>query len=283
MEKIGLLIDSTSLTREDIQKTSFLKVASLKVRIDEKEFNEIDISYEQMNQHLKTAKKLLTSQPSPGEFLDLYKSFWSEGYTHVLVITLSEKLSGTFQSALIAKSMLDFPLEIRVYAPQTASFGVALGIPKIIQSIEQGLSFDTLMDRVHKLYEHPTVMFTLSNLMHLFRGGRLNLVSAFLGTVLRIKPIVEMIHGKLELTRKERTNIACFEYFTAKIDEYVKNYQHVYVDFIDLNHPEWATRFQDYMKEKHPQVECHFTHQITPVFSVHLGDQGFGIAVLSEN
>lgn len=283
MEKIGLLVDSTSLTNKEIIKKSFVKVASLKVRIDEKEYQEVAIPYDEMLLHLKNAKKLLTSQPSPGEFFDLYKKFSEEGYTNVLVITLSEKLSGTFQSALIAKSMVDFPIDIRVMAPQTASFGVALGITELIKMIDNGSDFETIMDRAHTLYEHPVVMFTLSNLMHLFKGGRLNLVSALLGSVLRIKPIVEMQQGRLQLTKKERTNIACFDYFTSEVDKYAETYETVVVDFIELNHPEWADKFSEYMSAKHPTIQVHYTHDITPVFSVHLGDTGFGIAMLAEH
>lgn len=281
MEKIGLLIDSTSLTREDIIKAKYMKVAPLEVNIDGEHYTEFDLSIEDMAHHVQHAKKMLTSQPAPGEFLKLYQEFYQEGYTHVLVITLSEKLSGTFQSALIAKTMIDFPIEISIHASKVASFGVALGLPLIQKMIEKGSGFESIIKHTQQIYENATVMFTLQNLMHLFRGGRLSRVSALLGTVLRIKPIVEMIDGKLELTKKERTNNACFEHFMSKIDAYVATYKTVHVDFIELNKIEFADRFLKEAKERFPKVITHITHHVSPVFSVHLGDVGFGIAVVA--
>ncbi len=282
MEKIGLLLDSTTLTRGDIIKYPFVKIAPLVVNIDGVIFSELELSTEDMTHYLHNAKKMTTSQPSPGEFLRIYEEYYKEGYTHILVITLSEKISGTFQSAMIAKTMIEFPLEISIHSPKIASFGVANGIPILAKMIEKNQLFDKLVDRYHILYKDASVMFTLSDLMHLFRGGRLSRVQALLGTVLRIKPIVEMIDGKLQLTKKERTNIACYDYFMGVIDNYAQKYEKVYLDIIQLNRPEWAEKMKKEIETKYPKMKIHLTDYVSPVFFVHLGDQGFGIAVLAE-
>ncbi|MDD3122851.1 MAG: DegV family protein [Candidatus Izemoplasmatales bacterium] len=282
MEKIGLILDTTTYTREDIKNIDFIKTASLTVTVDGVDYSESELSLDQMSHFLHAAKKLTTSQPAPGVFLNLYQEFYNEGYTHVLVITLSDKLSGTFQSALIAKTMIDFDLDISVHSPQVASFGVALGIPPLIEMIQNGETFENIVKREKVLYENAVVMFTLQDLMHLFRGGRLSKVSAFIGTVLRIKPIIEMIDGRLNLTRKERTNIACFDYFMDRVDEYSKKYKNIYVDFIQMNRIEWELKFIEVMKVKYPNIKTHISKYVTPVFSVHLGEQGFGIAIVAE-
>lgn len=281
MAKIGLLLDSTTLTREEILKKPYVKAAPLSVTLDGRDYTEFEISLAEMSEKLHTSKKMTTSQPAPGEFFDRYKAFYEEGYEQVLVITLSEKISGTYQSALIAKSMVDFPLEISVHASRVASFGVALGIPIIMNMIEKEAAFDDIIAMTQKIYENAAVMFTLQDLMHLFRGGRLNKVSALLGTVLRIKPIIEMIDGKLELTRKERTNNACFEYFMNTVQAYAEKYEVVYVDFIEMNRPEWVEKMVAETKARFPKVIISTTHAVSPVFSVHLGDQGFGLAVVA--
>ena len=280
MEKIGLVIDTTSLTREDIKQYNFIKVAPLGVTIDNVLYQEPDLSYDDMMKHLSEGKKMMTSQPSPGEFLKLYDEFYQEGYTHIFVITLSEKISGTYQSAVIAKSMIDYPMEINVQSPKVASFGVALGIAILAEDIKKGITFSDLEKKYDQVYANAHVMFTLSNLMHLFRGGRLSKVAALLGTVLRIKPIVEMIDGKLQLTRKERTNIACFDIFMETIKNYVNKYEKVYLDIVQLNRPEWGEKIQAEVKEKYPNVIINMSAAVSPVFLVHLGDQGFGIAIL---
>lgn len=280
MEKIGLLIDTTSLTREDILSYPFIKVAKLNVLIDGKTYTEPELSYDDMMKYLGEGKKMLTSQPSPGEFLKLFEEYYKEGYTDVLVITLSEKISGTYQSAAIAKSMNEYPLNISVKSPKVASFGVALGISILAKEIEKRISFAELESKYDEIYANAHVMFTLSNLMHLFRGGRLNRVLALIGTVLRIKPVVEMVEGKLQLTRKERTNNQCFDLFMSKIDEYVNLYPSVYLDIVQLNRIEWADKIRNEVESKYPNVSINMSNAVSPVFLVHLGDQGFGIALL---
>ncbi|MBU1145245.1 MAG: DegV family protein [Firmicutes bacterium] len=282
MEKIGLLIDSTTLTREEIANYPFVKVAPLGVTIDGIDYIEPDLSTEDMKKYLHTAKKMTTSQPSPGKFLKLYQEYFNEGYTHVLVVTLSEKLSGTYQSAMIAKTMVDFDLEISVHSAKIASFGVALGVNLLSQMIEEGTTFLKLTARYQALFNNTVLMFTLADLMHLFRGGRLSKVQALLGTVLRIKPIVEMIEGKLQLTKKERTNIACYDYFMTFIKDFYEKYDHVYVDIIHMNRIEWAEKMKNEINEKYPKIQLHLTDYVSPVFFVHLGDQGFGIAIVAE-
>lgn len=280
MEKIGLCLDTTSQTRDDFKNYEFIKFAPLGVSVDNVLYQEPDLSFDEMMGYLKEGRKMTTSQPSPGEFLQLFHEYHNEGYTHVMVITLSEQISGTYQSATIAKSMIDFPLTVSVHSPKVASYGVALGAIELANSIQNGISFTDLELKYENVFEHAHVMFTLANLMHLFRGGRLNRVSALLGTVLRIKPIVEMVDGKLQLTKKERTNLACFNEFMAVIDNYVATYQTVSVDIVELNRLEWAEKLKQAIQEKYPTIAIHMTHQISPVFLVHLGDQGFGISLI---
>ena len=282
MEKIGLLIDSTSLTRNDLTTYPFVKVAQLNVEIDKQTYQESDLTKDQMQQYIKEGKRLLTSQPSPSSFLELYRAFHKEGYTHVITMLLSQGLSGTYQSAMIAKSMIDFPLEIEVHSPNSASFGVALGVKLIAEMIQEGATFTAVQERYYRLYQKPFVAFTLGDLMNLFHGGRLNRVQAFIGRILRIKPIIEMIQGKLELVKKERTNHACLTHFMSGLETYVTKYKKVYLDIININMPDWAKKTFDLVREKYPNVEIHETDYLSPVFYSHLGNKGFGVAIIAE-
>ncbi len=282
MPNIGLLIDSTTLTRNDILTHPCVKVAPLNVLIDGVEHRETDLTEEQMMGHLHTAKKMTTSQPAPGEFLRLYEEYHREGYTHVLVVLISDKISGTAQSAVIAKGMLDVPLEVEIYPTAVASYGVTNGVMSLIADIEAGHPFDRVLGRCKSLFYDAKVMFTLSNLMNLFRGGRLNKVSALLGTVLHIKPIIEMIDGKLQLTKKERTNLACYEYFMDAVRAYRAAHRNVSVDVIAINRDEWGAKLTEQIRREFPDVLVHLTKTLSPVFYIHLGDEGFGIAMTGE-
>jgi DegV family protein with EDD domain len=280
MGKIGLLIDSTSLTRVELDKYEFIKTAQLNVTVEGKQYKEQELSTENMYEYLRLGKKMTTSQPSPGEILEIYNQYYEEGYTNVLVVTLSEKISGTYQSAMIAKTMFDKPMELSVHAPLLASFGVANGVAVIAEAIEKGQSFAEITDLYYKLFKNADLLFTLSNLMHLFRGGRLSRVQALLGTVLRIKPIIQMIDGKLHLVKKERTNIACYQHFMDIIADYNQKHKTVYLDIIDLNSEEWSSKMRAEVEQKYPNTKIILTKYVSPVFFVHLGDKGFGIAII---
>ena len=282
MEKIGLLIDSTTLTRKDLDEYNFIKVAQLKVSFDQVTCDESELSKAEMQKKIEEGKRLMTSQPSPNDFLEKYKAFFEEGYTQVIAIVLSSKLSGTYQSALIAKSMIDFALVVDVYSPNVASFGVALGVKEIAEMIKEGKKYSEINQRYFTLFKNAFVSFTLGDLDNLIRGGRLNKVQAFLGKILRIKPIIQMIEGKLELVRKERSYKACMEFFLKHIDEYVNNYEKVYLDVIHMNMLEWAEKLINTVHEQYKNVEIHMTDYLSPVFYSHLGNKGFGIAIVAE-
>lgn len=281
MEKIGLLIDSTSYTRKDLYKYDFVKAAYLKVIIDNKEYLESQLTKEDMENYLAGTHKMLTSQPSPMDFVNLYNEFKEEGYTHVLVVLISEKISGTYQSALIGKSMLeDMTMDVSIHSPKSASFGIANGLSILAERIKAGSTYQEILDLYYKVFKEPLVSFTLGDLMHLYKGGRLNKIQALVGKVLRIKPIIEMVEGKLELVKKTRANIACLDYFVEKIKYYTDKYDTVHVDIISLHMDEWAQKIEDYIKENHPNIIVHNTKYVSPVFYVHLGNNGFGIAVV---
>lgn len=282
MEKIGLLIDSTTLTRDDIKTFDFVKVAQLKVQIEEDTFSENELSKEAMEEYIEAGTRFLTSQPSPAEFLELYQQFFDEGYTHILTIVISHRISGTYQSAMIAKSMVDFDMEIDVHTPLIASYGIALGVFKLAEMIQAGKSYSKVLERYQTLYKEPLVTFTLGDLKNLMRGGRLNKVQAFVGTILRIKPIIEMIDGKLELVQKERTNSACITHFVEKIDYYVNKYKKVYLDIVNIHMDENVNKLVQIVKDKYKAIEIHMTDYLSPVFYSHLGNVGFGIGILAE-
>ena len=281
MEKIGLLIDSTTHTTDEFKKYDFIKTVYLNVSIEGEDFLENDLTKEDMEANIERHAKMLTSQPAPGDFVEAFDEFKSEGYTHVLVVVLSEKISGTFQSALLAKKMIESDLKITVHSPNAASFGVANGLRLLAKDIDNKLSYKEVLERYYEIFKEPLIAFTLSNLKHLFKGGRLNRVQAFIGTVLRIKPIVQMIDGKLKMVQKERTNIACQDFFLERIDEYTNKYDNIYVDIINLNMEKWGSQLKETIAEKYPKIKLHTTNYVSPVFYVHLGNKGFGISIIA--
>lgn len=81
-------------------------------------------------------------------------------------------------------------------------------------------------------------MFTILDLKHLFRGGRLNKLSCAIGLLFKIKPVIEMVDGKLVLAYKMRTKVNVVDLFMKRISEFSLKYKKVYLRFVDLNNIE---------------------------------------------
>lgn len=138
-----------------------------------------------------------TACPSPELF---FKEFEKEA-TNIFVLTLSEHLSGTYQSALVAKGMYEEEYgqakNIFVLSSNSASAGqyrLALELNKLCES---GLSFSDICDKITKLRDEMKTYFVLENLDTLRKNGRLTGLSAFFATTLNIKPIMGSVDGKI--------------------------------------------------------------------------------------
>ncbi|MDP3130574.1 MAG: hypothetical protein Q8N15_04460, partial [Bacillota bacterium] len=86
----------------------------------------------------------------------------------------------------------------------------------------------------------------------------------------------------LQLTKKERTNIACYEYFLQSVRAYRVLHRNVSVDVIAINRADWGDRLVEAIGRENPDIRIHLTQTLSPVFFIHLGDQGFGIAMTGE-
>lgn len=138
-----------------------------------------------------------TACPSPELF---FKEFEKEA-TNIFVLTLSEHLSGTYQSAVVAKGMYEEEYgqakNIFVLSSNSASAGqyrLALELNKLCES---GLSFSDICDKITKLRDEMKTYFVLENLDTLRKNGRLTGLSAFFATTLNIKPIMGSVDGKI--------------------------------------------------------------------------------------
>ncbi len=279
--KICLILDSTTYRARYLNNAN-IKIVSLHVMTPKGSFRENEIPIDEVKENIKNNVKMTTSQASPGDFIETYKEIEALGFTDALVVPLSSAISGTYQSANIAKNSFEGKLNIHVFKTKICSFAIENITPRILEIIEEENDINKVIDKVGFLLDNSEVGFTLGSLIHLLRGGRLSIVSALLGTVLRIKPIIEMIDGKLVNTKKPRTYSAVIEYFNQKISYYAQNYEKVYLNIIELDKREYALKINEFASN-YPNVRTIITNELSPVFFVHLGLDGFGISITGEN
>lgn len=282
MKKHAILIDSTVYLTEKQIKDNELTVVSLNVVEGEKSLREVDVNNDYIFNRQEEGASFTTSQPSPGEFLEKYEELLNKGYEKVLVVCLSKNISGTFQSANLAKSMLDNPEKVYIFDTMLAAFGVEMIAEQVIKMVNDEKSSDEIIKRIDNIISTSGQMFTVENLFSLVKGGRVSTASATIGTVLRIKPIIKIINGKLEAVSKQRTYKKVHNYMLDNVIEDSKGYEKITFRVTSHNSLENSRDLETQIKEMFPNSEVVYSVLLGPVFSIHVGKKGYGLSWFAE-
>ncbi|NLL72362.1 MAG: DegV family protein [Clostridiales bacterium] len=201
---IRIITDSTSDISIKQAAKMDINLVPLKVIFDEKEYKEgIDITIEGFYDKLVKADKLpTTSQPAPDEFLECFKEAKESGDS-VIVIVLASKLSGTYQSAMIAKDMAEYE-KIYIIDSKTTTVSLRLLIEEAVKLRDNGLAVEDIVTKLNDLKERIVLLAMVDTLEFLHKGGRLSKSSAIIGTLLRFKPIISLQDGGISVIGKER-------------------------------------------------------------------------------
>jgi len=282
MKKYAIVIDSTVyLTKEQIEENK-ISIASLNVVESTISHREVDVDNEFIFAKQAKGAKFTTSQPAPGEFLEIYEKRLEEGYEKVFVVLLSSNISGTYQSAELARNMLDDPSKVYLFDTKLAAYGAAMIAVELIDMINNDLNEKVIIERIDRILTTSKQFFTVEHLFSLARGGRLSTASAAIGTVLRIKPIIQVLDGKLELVHKERTYAKVHKHFLKKIKEHLEDYKTITFRVCSTHSLESATNLKDVLIENFPDAKISFIDYLGPVFSIHVGYKGYGLSWFCE-
>lgn len=196
---IKIVTDSTWDFDENTRKEHDIEVVPLYLTIKGKRYREgVDISNEEFYEIMKNADKLpQTSQPTPSDFIETYKKLLKD-FEKILSIHISSKLSGTYNSALIAKSEIDKDNRITIIDSKNASG--ALGLVVYFASLlkKEGKTFNEIVEGVKKILDKVVTLFILDNLKALEMGGRIGKAKYLLGTILNFKPVLMLKNGFIE-------------------------------------------------------------------------------------
>lgn len=191
--------------------------------------DERNMSIEEFYEALKKGKTSVTSQINPTTYVDLFTPVLENGQD-ILYVAFTSGLSGTYQSAVLAKGMLesDFPdRKIYVVDSLCASAGLGYYMNLIGQKKESGMPIDDLYEWVLENRTRIAHWFTVDDLFHLQRGGRLSFAEAMLGSALKIKPIISVDNeGKLYVENKVRGNKRGEEYMISKVKDMMDEEEH---------------------------------------------------------
>lgn len=194
-----IICDSCSDLDENMKNDKHFTLVPLSLQIgdyqviDDLDFNQKDFIYRIANSNIGAK----TACPSP----ELFSKAFEAPCENIFVITLSEHLSGTYQSAMVGKDMYEEEhgknKNIFVLSSKSASAGQYRLLIELQKLCDLGLSFDEICDKMTKLRDEMKTYFVLENLDTLRKNGRLTGLSAFFATTLNIKPVMGAVDGKI--------------------------------------------------------------------------------------
>lgn len=277
MAKIKIVTDSTSDLSPAMAEQYDIEVIPLTVTVAGQSYRDgIDITPDQFYPLLTTAKELpKTSQPSPGDFAKVFEAWINRGY-QVLSIHLSSGLSNTVQSAAMAAERLN-PDLVRVVDSKFLSFGLAFQAMEAAAMAAAGHSLQEIVERLKTVRERMELVFSLDTLHYLEKGGRIGKVSALLGSLLNIKPLIRVDDGIYVPFGKTRSQSQALERFVQFMQEKVGS-QPVRVAVGHGRALQAAQRLKEMVERS-----LHITGDVTlfevgPVIGVHTGPGTIGAA-----
>lgn len=216
MGRTLVMTDSTASLPAQTAEQSGLAVINLHVIVDgiAREEN-AEISVQSCSQLVSQGVQLTTSQPNREQFERAFARAASDGFEHVVVVTLSSRLSGTYATATTAA--LNTPVQVTVIDSRTA--GMALGLSALAGArlAQAGASPRDVVAEIRGRLERSGALFMVDSLDHLRRGGRLSPTAAAIGGALGMKPVLQMTDsGELGVVSRARTKRSAFNFMVER-------------------------------------------------------------------
>lgn len=207
MPGIHIVTDSGSDFRPDTAAELGITVVPLTIRFGDDEYRDgTELSPEDFYAKMAAQDELpSTAAPAPGAFIEAFDAALRAGADQVLCINMAGKMSATIDAARSAAEEVSDRIEVRVVDSQSVTGGVQALVRRAVDAAAAGDSLDEIEAMVNDRAERTSIFGTFDTLDNLKKGGRIGGANAFLGTVLKIKPIVEVHHGEVHEAAKQRT------------------------------------------------------------------------------
>lgn len=196
-----------------------IDIIPINVHMDDKVFLEnVDINIDQFYSWVKKTGRIpKTSQPSPHRMIELYRKIAQPGDV-ILSIHLTGKLSGTYESAVIAaQELADEPYQIIPFDTLSGTGIQGYMCREAREMDRQGAGIEQIIQRLEQIRDHTEVIFTLDALEFAQKSGRVKKLEAILASVLNIKPIITLKEGTLAAVGKVRTRKAALAYILQEM------------------------------------------------------------------
>lgn len=257
-----------------------IEVVPLTIRFGDEEFTDgVTLSIEEFYRRLASSAELPeTSAPSVGAFEEAFRRHADEGADGIVCINLSSGLSATMQSAQNAAKALEGELDVRVLDSRSLTSGLGSQVLAAACAAADGASVDVVVALVEDMIPRTHVFGALDTLENLKKGGRIGGAQALLGTLLSIKPILDVSTGTVEEASKQRTRRKSLVWLRDKVFEQpgVENLSVMHGQAPDID------EFLDLLAPRYPR-DAITVGLIGPTIGTHGGPRVMGVTFQSPH
>jgi DegV family protein with EDD domain len=285
--KVKILVDSTAdipfswMEKYDIDSIPLYVVwEDGKSEPDERKPEEIMNFYKRIRETSNVPK---TSQPSVEDFKKRYLKYKEEGYDAVLVFTISSKLSGTYNSAVLASREVDIP----VYVVDTLLASGAIPLPSRVarEMLENGATIEEVLKKLDERMKNKDfkAIFYVSDFDYLVKGGRVSKFQGFVGNLLKIRVCLHIENGELIPYRKVRGDKKAIEALIEKLREDTPEGSKLRVIGVHADNEAGVVELLNALRRSYEVVD-EIISPMGKVITTHVGPGtvGFGIEVLER-
>lgn len=218
MADIQVVTDSACDLSPDTTTERDIRVVPLSIRFGSEELvDREELSTKEFWDRVITGPVIPeTAAPSPGAFQQVFEEARSEGHSGVLCVTLSSRLSATYQAASTAARAVEDRVAVRVIDSLTLTLGQGLIVLGAADLAGRGASLDEICDAVEDMKTRTRVYGVVESLDFLRQGGRIGGAAHLVGSLLSIKPVIEVREGVVEVESKQRTRQRSLQYLASK-------------------------------------------------------------------
>ncbi|NHC42561.1 DegV family protein [Bacillus sp. MM2020_1] len=278
--KTAVVTDSTAYIPKDIRDKWNIHMIPLHVIFGNEVYHEeIDITWSQFYEEVKTKDLPTTSQPPIGQFVELFEKL-SKDYDAVICVHLSSGISGTFQGANTASTMVEgitvYPFDSEISCMVQGFYAI-----EAAKLASQGVDAETIMVRLDELKQTACAYFMVDDLMHLQRGGRLSSAQAFIGSLLKVKPLLHFENKVIVPFEKIRTRKKAMNRIADLLGEDASSGCEYQAVVIHANREEEAKEWRNELAARYPNVEFTIGY-FGAVIGTHLGEGSMGMGWMQK-
>jgi DegV family protein with EDD domain len=283
MGRVRLVTDSTADIPQEICLSLGIEVVPLKVHFGNDTYRDgVSLHADHFYELLAQSSVLpTTSQPSPVDFIEMYKKIMEEPDVKIISIHISSELSGTYQSAVLAKSLLNDDADITTIDSRSASYGMGGIVVAAAEAAKQGKSKEEILALIQKLTEQSKLYFLVDTLEYMQKGGRIGKAAALLGSLLKIKPILSVEQGEAVSVEKVRGHKAAVNRIIELFKQKEMAASKVRVMIAHSNAVEAAQHFGTLIQENFQLSSLSYT-VLGPVIGTHVGPGTVAVFMFPE-